>query len=129
MGKSSLALRSPRDCYPISLLYPRTKNLGIPLAGKTELSSGQVDQHELPRLAGLLPMVTLYESPTKFCNSARGKLEDLAGRRRLELQDGPAARRRRVEAKGEVPATLNWMTIEFSPRGGTPFPPGSTAWR
>ena len=39
----------------------------------------------------------------------------------MELQVGLARRRRRVEAQGEVPSTLNWVTIEFYPCGGNPF--------
>ena len=105
VGKSSLALRVAPDCYPISLLYPQSKNAGIPLAGKTALVFWvKMINTNIHAWQGFMPLVTLYESPTKRCQlQPQGGWKNLAGRRRLELQDGPPARQRRVEAEGRGP--------------------------
>ena len=77
-----------------------------------------------------MPTVTLYETPTKFCE--------------LRPYDDPQNWQGGIDwvhksvplhgsdvwmLKGEVPKTLNWMTIEFYPWGVRPSAPGSTAWR
>ena len=71
---------------------------------------------------GLMPTVTLYESPTKFCElrpyddgkNWQGGIEWIY--KTVPLHGGQV-----WHLKGEVPATLNWMTIEFYPWGGAPF--------
>ena len=105
VGKSSLALdvRSPGQSHqpPLS----RTKNAGIPLAGKTELVFWvKMINTNVHAWKGLMPTVTLYESPTKFCElRPYDDCEELAGRHRLDLQVGAAARQRGVEAQGRGP--------------------------
>ena len=71
VGKSSLALQVQPSGNPISLLYPKTKDAGIPLAGKTELVFWvKMLNLNVHAWKGLMPTVTLYESPTKFASCA-----------------------------------------------------------
>ncbi len=127
VGKSSLALKvGPSPDRRLSLLYPRPKNLGIPLAGKTRFIfwtkwlcpcfyAGE----------GLLPTVTLYESPTKYCiirpvgNGTiwQGGADWFC--KSVSLRGDDVWKR-----KGEIPSTLNWVTIEFGSPGAVPF----SAW-
>ena len=89
VGKSSLALRVAPAGNPISLLYPQSKNAGIPLAGKTALVFWvKWINTNIHAWKGLLPTVTLYESPTKFC-----ELQPHVGRRSGRAASTGTARR------------------------------------
>ena len=123
VGKTSLFLQVQPSGNPISLLYPKTKDAGIPLAGKTELVFWvKMLNLNVHAWKGLMPTVTLYESPTKFCElrpyddgkNWQGGIEWIY--KTVPLHGGQV-----WHLKGEVPATLNWMTIEFFPWGGMPF--------
>jgi parallel beta-helix repeat protein len=125
VGKSSLALRVAPSGNDIVLLYPKAKNAGIPLAGKTELVFWvKWINTNVHAWMGLLPTVTLYESPTKFC-----ELRLYGDWKKWNVQGGvdwncktvPLHGNQVWKRKGEVPATLNWVTIEFYPAGGNPF--------
>ena len=124
VGKSSLALRVAPDCYPISLLYPRSKKAGIPLAGKTELVFWvKMINTNIHAWQGFMPLVTLYESPTKRCQlQPQGGWKIWRGGVNWNCKTVPLHGNDVWKLKGEVPATLNWITIDFSPWGGTPFP-------
>jgi len=100
---------------PISILYPRAKNGRHPIGGQERVGLlGQDDQHEHPRLEGADATVTLYESPTRFCElrpyddrkNWQGGVEWIY--KSVPLRGNPV-----WKLKGEVPATLNWVTIEF----------------
>ena len=123
VGKSSLALRAAPSGNPISLLYPKAKNAGIPLAGKTELVFWvKMINTNIHAWKGLMPTVTFYESPTKFCelrpcdgwDNWRGGVD-------WNYKTIPLHGSKSWRFKGEVPNTLNWVTIEFFPWGGNPF--------
>ncbi len=124
VGKSSLALKvGPSTGRPLSLLYPRTKNLGIPLAGKSKLIFWfKWINTCIHAWKGMLPTVTLYESPNRFCTIRpdeswkiwRGGADWVC--KSVSLQGDDVWKR-----KGEIPATLNWVMIEFYAPGGVPF--------
>jgi hypothetical protein len=126
VGNSSLALRVEPSGNPIRILYPREKNAGIPLAGKTALVFWvKMTNTNIHAWKGLMPTVTLYESPTRFCElrpyddpkNWQGGVEWIY--KSVPLRGNPV-----WKLKGEVPATLNWVTVEFYPWGGAPF----SAW-
>ena len=108
---------------PISLLYPRVEEGRHPAGGQDRVGLlGQDDQHEHPRLEGL----DAHGDALRIAHQvlpvpALRRPAELAGRRRLELKTVPLHGNDVWKLKGEVPATLNWMTIEFYPWGGAPF--------
>ena len=123
MGKSSLGLRVAPSGNPISMLYPRSKNAGIPLAGKTELVFWvKMINTNIHAWKGLMPTVTLYETPTKFCElRPYDNPHNWQGGINWVHKSVPLHGSDVWLLKGEVPKTLNWMTIEFYPWGGDPF--------
>ena len=124
VGNSSLALRvAPASENAIRLLYPRTKNAGIPLAGKTSLVFWvKMLNNNIHAWKGLMPTVVIYESPTKFCllrpnddpKNWQGGIDWI--HKTIPLHGNEV-----WKIEGEVPATMNWMTIEFFPWGVGPF--------
>ena len=131
VGHSSLSLRmAPTSNNNLSLLYPSTKNAGIPLAGKTSLTFWvKMVNTNIHAWKGFIPTVTLYESPTKFCEiRPYDDAKNYQGGIDWNYKVIPLHSNDVWTVKGEVPATLNWMTIEFYPWGGTPFRAGWTAW-
>ena len=123
VGNSSLALRVQPSGNPISILYPRAKNAGIRLAGKTELVFWvKMINTNIHAWKGLMPTLTLYESPAKFCElRPYDDQKNWQGGVEWIYKSVPLGGSRVWKLKGEVPATLNWMTIEFYPWGGAPF--------
>ncbi len=68
---------------------------------------------------GLMPTVTLYESPTRFCElRPYDDRKNWQGGVEWIYKSVPLEGNRVWKRKGEVPATLNWLTIEFYPWGG-----------
>jgi parallel beta-helix repeat protein len=124
VGNMSLALRvAPASENAIRLLYPRAKNAGIPLAGKTSLVFWvKMLNNNIHAWKGFMPTVVIYESPTKFCllrpnddpQNWQGGIDWI--HKTIPLHGNEV-----WNLEGEVPATLNWMTIEFFPWGGAPF--------
>ena len=120
VGNSALAVRVlPASENAVRLLYPRTKNAGIPLAGKTNLVFWvKMLNNNIHAWKGLMPTVVIYESPTKFCllrpnddpENWKGGIDWI--HRSVPLHGDEV-----WQIEGEVPATMNWMTIEFFPWG------------
>ena len=106
VGNVSLGLRvAPASEAAIRLLYPRTKNAGIPLAGKTSLDFWvKTINNNTHAWKGLHAhgddlRVAHQVLPTP----AERRPEELAGRPRLDPQEHPAARQRSVESRGRGP--------------------------
>ncbi len=123
VGDASLALRVEPSGNPISILYPRAENAAIPLAGKTELVFWvKMINTNIHAWKGLMPTVTLYESPDKFCElRPYDDRKNWQGGVEWIYKSVPLHGNQVWKLKGQVPATLNWMTIEFYPWGGAPF--------
>ena len=128
-GKSSILVHVLRPSgNPISLLYPRSKNAGIPLEGNTRLIFwNRMFNSNLHSWQGLMPTITLYESEEKFamlrpaCIPANWSGVDKEERgdwmRRSILLAGDSL----FKLEGQLPATLNYITIEFNPMGAAPM--------
>ncbi len=126
-GASAVAVRIEPTGNPISLLYPVSKDAGIPLAGRTRLVfwckwlNGNIHAWKGP-----MPTVTLYESETKFAllrpwDDPKNYYEREEDRSDWCLKRIPLAGEELVwKREGELPATLNYMTIEFFPYGDLP---------
>jgi len=123
VGTSSLALRVEPSGNPIRILYPRARNARIPLAGKTELVFwAKMINSNIHAWKGLMPTVTVYESPTKFCElRPYDDPKNWQGGIEWVYKSVPLHGNEVWKLKGQVPATLNWVTIEFYPWGGAPF--------
>jgi hypothetical protein len=123
VGNSSLALRVEPSGNPISILYPRAKNAGISLASKTELAFwAKMMNTNIHAWKGLMPTVTLYESPTRFCElRPYDDQKNWQGGVEWIYKSVPLHGNQIWKVNGKVPATLNWVTIEFYPWGGAPF--------
>ena len=123
VGDASLALRVEPSGNPLSILYPRAKNAAIPLTGKTELVFWvKMINMNIHAWKGLMPTVTLYESPDKFCElRPYDDRKNWQGGVEWIYKSVPLHGNQVWKLKGQVQATLNWMTIEFYPWGGAPF--------
>ena len=124
VGNSSLALHVvPASENAVRLLYPRAKNAGISLKGKTSLVYWvKCLNNNMHAWKGLMPTVTIYESPTKFCQ-LRPNDDPLVWKGGIDWMNKsiPLHGNEVWNLTGEVPATMNWMTIEFFPWGVGPF--------
>ncbi len=131
-GKTSvLATVTPSPaCNLISLLYPRTKNLGVSLEGKNYLvfwSKYKNRGGDAGR--GLFPVITLYEADQTFAilrpnwdNPASSPtLEDRAEWMYRKIPLHPAPDDKQWKLDGKIPAKLNFITIEFIPWNGAPL--------
>jgi len=125
-GKSSIAVRVSPSGNPISLMYPRSKKAGIPLAGKTHLVfwSKQLNGN-IHAWKGLMPTVTLYESEEKFAllrpfDDQKNYPQNTEDRADWTYWTIPLAGNGQWRREGNLPATLNYATIEFFPWGGLP---------
>jgi hypothetical protein len=127
-GTSSvLAHVEPYGGMLVSLLYPAAKKAGLPLAGKTRLVFWvkAIDEN-VPAWQGPQPVVTLYESDAKFA-LLTPKADLMSGRPNNEDREGwsylvvPLAGSDQWERKGELPATLNYLTIGFDSWGAPPL--------
>ncbi len=122
VGNSSVALRVAPSGNPISLLYPKAKNAGISLAGKTALVFWfKWINTNMHAWKGPVPTVTLYESPTKFCVFQPTWPAVCQGGVDWNCKTVSLHGNEVWKLKGQVPVTLNWVTIEFYPGGGEPF--------
>jgi len=127
-GRSSvLAHVEPYSGMMVSLLYPASKKAGVSLTGKKELVFWvkAIDEN-VSAWQGPQPVVTLYQSekqsavlaPKVDFMSARPNNEDREGWSYLVV---PLAGNEQWERKGELPATLNWLTIGFDSWGAPPL--------
>ncbi len=123
VGHSSLALRVAPSGNPIRILYPRSKDAGISLAGMTELVFWvKMINTNIHAWKGLMPTVTIYESPDRSCEiRPYDHAKNWQGGIGWIYKSVPLHGNQVWKVKGEVPATLNWMTIEFYPWGGAAF--------
>ena len=113
----------PASENAVRLLYPRAKNAGISLKGKTSLVYWvKCLNNNMHAWKGLMPTVTIYESPTKFCQ-LRPNDDPLVWKGGIDWMNRsiPLHGNEVWNLTGEVPATMNWMTIEFFPWGVGPF--------
>ncbi len=123
-GKSSILARWWPISNSVRALYPKSRQAGIPLAGKTRLVFwSKYINSGIHAWAGLRPLVTLYESPQKYVvfrpsgdEVPHGQQEEGANwmYRSIPLSPPPGAMWRR---EGELPTTLNYLTIEFGAAG------------
>jgi hypothetical protein len=126
-GKSSVAVRAWPSGNPIRLLYPKSKQAGIPLAGKSHLVFwSKLLNGNIHAWKGLMPVVTLYESERKFVmlrplDDARNYPQNTEDRADWTYRTIPLAGDAQWKAEGELPATLNYLSIEFYPWGGLPL--------
>jgi parallel beta-helix repeat protein len=127
-GRSSvLAHVEPYSGMMVGLLYPASKKAGVALAGKKELVFWvkAIDEN-VPAWQGPQPVVTLYQSEKQFAVLAP-KVDFMSARPNNEDREGwsylvvPLAGSEQWERKGELPATLNWLTIGFDSWGAPPL--------
>ena len=114
---------SRRPAKPPSACSIRAKNAGIPLAGKTSLDFWvKMLNNNVHAWKGFMPTVVIYESPTKFCQ-LRPNDDPLNWQGGTDWihKSVPLGGNEVWQIEGAVPATMNWMTIEFFPWGGAPF--------
>ena len=130
-GKSSVLARvtpSPGG-NPIALLYPKSKKAGISLAGKTHLVfwSKFIDP-SIHSWKGLFPTITLYKSDQEFAmlrpaDDPRNfpQIEERVAWMYRSIPLRPAADNPQWKLDGQLPDTVNWITIEFEPLGNLPL--------
>ncbi len=126
-GHASVLVRVMPSGNPIALRYPREKKLNIPLAGKTALVFWSKYLNPVVHAwQGMRPTVTLYESDDKFAilRPAGDSIPLTDERatwmyRRAPLD--PPANDKRWRLDGQLPTTLNWITIEFNPMSSLPM--------
>jgi len=127
-GKSSVAAHvEPYSGMRVNLLYPVSKKARLPLEGKKELVFWvKAINENVPAWQGLQPIVTFYESekefavltPTADLMSARPNNEEREGWSYLVL---PLAGSPQWKLEGDLPATLNYLTIGFDSWGAPPL--------
>lgn len=120
VGPSSLRAHvEPYSGMLVNLLYPAAKKAALPLAGKTRLVLWIKARNEnVPAWQGPQPIVTLYESEQRFAvltpqanlMSARPNNEEREGWSYFVV---PLAGSEQWERKGELPGTLNYLTLGF----------------
>jgi parallel beta-helix repeat protein len=126
-GKSSVAVHVQPSGNPIRLLYPKSKKAGISLAGKSHLVFwSKLLNGNIHAWKGLMPVVTIYESEQNFAmlrplDDARNYPQNTEDRADWTYRTIPLAGDAQWKLEGELPATLNYMTIEFYPWGGLPL--------
>jgi parallel beta-helix repeat protein len=125
-GKSSIAVQVKPTGNPISLLFPRSKHAGISLESKTHLVFwSKLLNGNIHAWKGLMPTVTLYESEKKFAilrpyDDSKNYPQITEERSDWMLRSIPLAGNAQWKLEGQLPATLNFLTIEFFPWGGHP---------
>ena len=73
-GKSSVLVRYWPTGNQVRVMYPKSKQAGIPLAGKTRLVFwSKLHNGGIDAWAGLSPVITLYESPKKYAVLQAGR--------------------------------------------------------
>jgi parallel beta-helix repeat protein len=125
-GKSALAVHVLPSGNPIRLIYPASKAAGIALAGKTHLAFWcKMHTGNIHAWKGFMPTVTVYESDTKFAtirpwDDARNWPHINECRADWTYLTIPLAGDEQWKLQGELPATLNYIAIEFYPWGSMP---------
>ena len=125
-GATSVRARITTAGNMTSLLYPRTKNLDVSLDGKNYLVfwSKWVN----PWGGALLPVIRLHESDQKFAilrpsddQRHNPMVDERVDWRYRKIPLHPAPDDKLWRLDGQLPAKLNFITIEFSPYGPGPF--------
>ncbi len=126
-GKSSVLVRYWPANNQVHVLYPKSKHAGIPLAGKTRLVFwSKLLNGGIHAWAGLHPVITLYESEQKYAvlrpsvdasQIPHGEREENGNWMYRSIPLHPAADDKGWRLEGELPVTLNYLTIEFGPSG------------
>jgi len=120
-GGSVHARIEPYDGGRAGLLYPASRTLGLPLAGRSVLRVWlKVRNPNIPAWQGANPVITLFESDSRWRRltpdrdwlGSPAQLEardqwnlievPLSGDAHWQVEDGPA---------GSAPGTLNWLVI------------------
>ena len=125
--RSVYALVQPYGGERVSLKYPNTADLQIPLRGKSTLVFWIKSINEnVPGWQNANPIVTLYESSSKFTRLE--PRDDLLGSAPYnEARDGwtfiavPLAGDKTWRQEGELIATVNFLTIGFDSWGTPPL--------
>ncbi len=126
VGKSSLGVSALPSGNPLQLVYPRTKRAGLSLAGKAHLVMWcKMLTGNIHAWKGFMPTVTLYETEDKFAlirpfDDPRNYPQNSEDRADWGYKTIPLAGDAQWKVEGALPATVNWMTIEFYPWGGMP---------
>ncbi|MHB0958043.1 MAG: right-handed parallel beta-helix repeat-containing protein [Pirellulaceae bacterium] len=127
-GTSSVrASVDPYSGMLVNLLYPRSKHADIALGGKTQLVFWiRALNENVPAWQGPQPIITLYESEQKFAKLTP-KVDFLSARPNNEEREGwsyfvvPLAGNEQWERTGELPVTLNYVTIGCDSWGAPPL--------
>ncbi|MHB8969113.1 MAG: NosD domain-containing protein [Pirellulaceae bacterium] len=124
------AVRAAVDPYGgmlVNLLYPQSKQAHVALAGKTQLVFWiRAINENVPAWQGPQPIITLYESEQKFA-VLTPKTDFLSSRPNNEERDGwsyfvvPLAGDEQWERTGDLPVTLNYLTIGCDSWGAPPL--------
>ncbi|MCU0959454.1 MAG: right-handed parallel beta-helix repeat-containing protein [Pirellulaceae bacterium] len=121
------ALVQPYSGMMVHLLYPQSRDAAVPLAGKTRLVFWLRALNEnLPAWQGPQPVVTLYESDERFA-VLTPKQDLLSSRPNNEEREGwsyfvvPLAGNDQWERTGDLPKTLNFVTIGCDSWGAPPL--------
>jgi parallel beta-helix repeat protein len=120
VGNASLHVCvAPGSENAVRLLYPRSKDAGITLTGKTSLVFWvKMLNNNIHAWKGLMPTVVIHESPSKFCLiRPNDDPENWEGGIDWIHRTVPLRGNAVWQVEGDVPATMNWMTIEFFPWG------------
>ncbi len=127
-GSSSIQAHvDPYGGALVNLLYPRTKDAHIPLAGKTRLVFWIKALNEnVPAWQGPQPIVALHESEDQYAVFTPAD-DLLSSRPNNEEREGwsyfvvPLAGDAQWERTGDLPATLNYVTIGCDSWGAPPL--------
>jgi parallel beta-helix repeat protein len=127
-GRASLRAHvEPYGGQLVRLLYPSGKQAGVPLAGKAHLVFWiKAVNENVPAWQGEQPVIELCESATKSAVLVP-KVDLMSARPNNEEREGwtyfavPLAGNEQWQRKGELPATLNWLTIGFDSWGTPPL--------
>jgi len=128
VGDTSLrALVSPYGGERVSLRFPVTNDLNIPLKGKSKLVFWiKFINENVPAWQNANPLVTLYESPSKFTR-LEPRRDFLSSPPYNEARDGwtyitvPLAGDDIWKHEGSTIDTLNFLTIGFDSWGAPPL--------
>ena len=126
-GKSSISVGVLNSGY-VDLAYPKSHNAGISLQGKTHVGFwSKMQNGSVHSWGGLRPIVKLYESENKFAvlrssddprNFPQCEREERGDWMYFNIPLNPADNDPLWRRQGELPATVNWIVIEFAPAGG-----------
>ena len=117
-GQSSVrALVDPYSGMLVNLLYPHSRQANLALTGRTQLVFWiKAINENVPAWQGPQPIVTLYETEETYA-VLTPTVDFLSSRPNNEEREGwsyfvvPLAGNEQWELKGDLPATLNYVTI------------------